>query len=307
MIYTLTLNPSIDYIVGIDNLETGKVNRNSYDKILPGGKGINVSIVLSNCGVKSCALGFVGGFSGEYIKKAVKKAGVKTDFVLLKNGISRINVKIKAEEETEINASGPEISDYDKSRLEKKLRKIKSGDFLVLAGSVPKGFGKDFYSNIMKSLPENLNVVVDAEGELLTNTLKYRPFLVKPNIFELEQIFGVKISHKAEIVKYAKELQNMGAKNVIVSMGGDGAVFLTEEGKCMFSPAPKGKVINTTGSGDSTVAGFLYSISKKMNFEDAFLFAVSCGSACAFSENLAEFHNVVKIFENIKENIEYFN
>jgi len=305
MIYTLTLNPSIDYIMGVDSFEMGKVNRNSYEKILPGGKGINVSIVLNNLGKDTCAMGFVGGFTGDYIKNAVEEYGVKTDFVLLKNGISRINTKIKSELETEINGIGPEISESEKNELIKKLEKIKDGDTLVLAGSVPKGFGKEFYSDIMSKISENVNVVVDAEGKLLENTLKNKPFLIKPNNFELEQFFGVKIEEKSEIVKYAKELQKLGAKNVFVSMGGDGGIFVCQDGKAFFSPAPKGKVINTTGSGDSAVAGFLFEYDNSKDFEKAFLMGIAGGSASAFSENLGKKEEILNIFENIKENMEY--
>lgn len=297
MIYTLTLNPSIDYIVGIDEFETGKVNRTAYEKILPGGKGINVSIVLKNLGTDSCALGFVGGFSGEYIRQAVEEHGVKTDFVILQKGISRINTKIKAEEETEINAKGPKIEEKEVELLMEKIRNINDGDVLVLAGSVPKGFGKDFYSEIMKELSsKNVKIVVDAEGELLTNTLQYKPFLIKPNNFELEGIFGVKICSKDETVKYAKELQKMGARNVIVSLGGDGGILVAEDGKVFFTEVPKGKVINTTGCGDSVVAGFIHEFENSENYEKSFLMGISSGSAGAFSENLAQKEDILNVY-----------
>lgn len=297
MIYTLTLNPSIDYIVGLDDLETGKVNRAVYDKILPGGKGINVSIVLKNLGTDSCALGFVGGFSGDYIKKAVEEHGVKTDFVTLKKATSRINIKIKAEEETEINAKGPEISENEVEILMDKIRNINDGDVLVLAGSVPKGFGKDFYSEIMKELSsKNIKIIVDAEGELLKNTLQYKPFLIKPNNFELEGIFGVKIDSKEETVKYAKELRKMGARNVIVSLGGDGGILVSEDGKVFFTEAPRGKVVNTTGCGDSVVAGFIHEFENSKNNEKAFLMGISSGSAGAFSENLAQKEDIFNVY-----------
>lgn len=297
MIYTLTLNPSIDYIVGIDEFETGKVNRTAYEKILPGGKGINVSIVLKNLGTDSCALGFVGGFSGEYIRQAVEEHGVKTDFVILQKGISRINTKIKAEEETEINAKGPKIEEKEVELLMEKIRNINDGDVLVLAGSVPKGFGKDFYSEIMKELSsKNVKIIVDAEGELLTNTLQYKPFLIKPNNFELEGIFGVKICSKDETVKYARELQKMGARNVIVSLGGDGGILVAEDGKVFFTEVPKGKVINTTGCGDSVVAGFIHEFENSENYEKSFLMGISSGSAGAFSENLAQKEDILNVY-----------
>jgi len=300
MIYTLTLNPSIDYIVGFDSLEIGKVNRTSYEKILPGGKGINVSIVLKNLGTDSCALGFVGGFSGEYIRNAVENSGVKTDFVTLGNGISRINTKIKAEEETEINAKGPDISANEIELLLDKIRKINDGDVLVLAGSVPRGFGKEFYAEIMKELSSrDIKIVVDAEGELLKNTLQYEPFLIKPNNFELEGIFGVEIHSKEETIEYAKKLQKMGAKNVIVSLGGDGGILVSEDGNVFLTEAPKGKVVNTTGCGDSVVAGFVFEFENSKDYEKAFLMGISCGSAGAFSENLAQKEDVFRIYNSL--------
>ncbi len=307
MIYTLTLNPSIDYIMGVENLTLGEVNRSGYEKILPGGKGINVSIVLKNLGKDSCAMGFIGGFTGNYIKEEIEKSGVKTDFVLLKNGISRINTKVKSHEETEINGMGPEISEDEKDELIEKLKKIKGGDILVLAGSVPRGFGKDFYLEIMSKIPENVKVVVDAEGDLLKNTLHRRPFLIKPNIFELCQIAGKNLENLSDIKSAAFELRKMGARNVLVSMGGDGALFVSEKNECMFCSAPKGKVVNSTGSGDSLVAGFLWVAEESEDFERAFLMGISSGSACAFSENLAEFKNTVEIYDEIKGNIECFD
>ena len=305
MIYTLTLNPSIDFIIGVDGFEQGKVNRTTYDKMLPGGKGINVSIVLNNLGVETCTLGFVGGFTGEYIKNEIKKYGVKTDFVELDDCISRINVKIKSSEETEINASGPFVNDEKQEMLLKKIGNMGKGDVLVLAGSVPKGFEKTFYSDIISEISPEVLVVVDAEGELLTNSLKNRPFLIKPNNFELEGIFGVKINSKSEIVEYGRKLQKMGARNILVSMGGDGGIFICEDGRAFFSEAPKGKVINTTGAGDSTVAGFLAEFQKSGNYEKAFLFALSSGSASAFSEELATESEVLKLFEKISDKLKY--
>ncbi|MBQ7097971.1 MAG: 1-phosphofructokinase [Clostridia bacterium] len=305
MIYTLTLNPSIDYIIGVDNIEYGRVNRTSYEKILPGGKGINVSIVLNNLGVCSCALGFVGGFTGEYIKNALEESGVETDFVLLEKGVSRINTKIKSNEETEINAAGPEITDSEKAELMSKIKNIKDNDILVLAGSVPKGLGKDFYSEIMEVLKEkDVKIVVDAEGDLLKNTLKHRPFLIKPNNFELEGFFGVKINTLDETVKYAKELQKIGARNIFVSMGGDGGIFVCEDGNAFYSEAPKGRVINTTGSGDSAVAGFIFEYEKSNNFKDAFIMGISAGSASAFSENLAKKDEICDVFRKLTDKCE---
>ncbi len=305
MIYTLTLNPSIDYIVGVENIEYGKVNRSCYEKLLPGGKGINVSIVLKNLGICSCALGFVGGFTGEYIKNNLEDFGVETDFVWLEKGLSRINTKIKADVETEINGQGPEISDNEKALLFEKLKSLKKGDVLVLAGSVPKGLGKEFYSEIMRKInTDEIRVVVDSEGELLRNTLKHRPFLIKPNNFELEGFFGVKINSLEDTVEYAKKLQNEGAKNVFVSMGGDGGIFVCEDGQVFYSQAPKGKVINTTGAGDSAVAGFIFEYEKSENFKDAFIMGISAGSASAFSENLAKNDEICDVFYKMTDKCE---
>lgn len=308
MIYTLTLNPSIDYIMGVENIEYGKVNRASYEKILPGGKGINVSIVLKNLGIDSCALGFVGGFTGEYIKKAVEEFGVETDFISIKEGISRINTKIKADIETEINGQGPIVSENEKALLFEKLNFLKKGDVLVLAGSVPKGFGKEFYSDIMSKInTDEIKVVVDAEGELLRNTLKHKPFLIKPNNFELEGFFGVKIKTIDETAEYAKKLRAEGAKNVFVSMGGNGGLFVCEDGKVFYSAAPKGKVINTTGAGDSAVAGFIFEYENSKSFKDAFMMGISAGSASAFSENLAKKEEICDVFHKMTDKCETLN
>ena len=305
MIYTLTLNPSIDYIIGVENIEYGKVNRTSYEKILPGGKGINVSIVLKNLGICSCAMGFIGGFTGEYIKKAVEEFGVETDFISIKDGVSRINTKIKADVETEINGQGPIVSENEKVLLFEKLKSLKKGDVLVLAGSVPKGFGKEFYSELMSKInTDEIKVVVDAEGELLRNTLKYKPFLIKPNNFELEGFFGVKIKSLDETVEYAKKPQIEGARNVFVSMGGDGGIFVCEDGEAFYSKAPKGKVINTTGAGDSAVAGFICEFENSGNYERAFLMGISAGSASAFSENLAKKDEICDVFHKMTDKCE---
>ena len=308
MIYTLTLNPSIDHIIGVENIEYGKVNRTSYEKIMPGGKGINVSIVLKNLGICSCALGFVGGFTGEYIKNAVEEFGVETDFISIKNGISRINTKIKADIETEINGQGPIVSESEKALLFEKLKSLKKGDVLVLAGSVPIGFGKEFYSEIMSKInTDEIKVVVDAEGELLKNTLKHRPFLIKPNNFELEGFFGVKINSIDETAEYAKKLRSEGARNIFVSMGGDGGIFVCENGQIFYSEAPKGKVINTTGAGDSAVAGFIFEYERSENFKNAFITGISAGSASAFSENLAKKDEICDVFRKMTDKCKILN
>ena len=257
MIYTVTFNPSLDYIVRLDNFTAGAINRVNYEQVLAGGKGINVSIVLKNMGHDNSALGFVAGFTGEEIKRQLKEFGVKSDFVQLDEGFSRINVKAKASTETEINGQGPDISEAKQAELFAQLDKLVEGDTLVLAGSIPKTLPDDIYQRIMARLDgKGIRIVVDAEKKLLLNVLQYHPFLIKPNNHELGDMFGVKLTTDEEIITYAKKLQEKGAQNVLISMAGDGAILLTAEGKSFKCPAPKGKLINSVGAGDSMVAGF---------------------------------------------------
>lgn len=280
MIYTLTFNPSLDYIVYVENYHEGEVNRASAAEIVPGGKGINVSLVLKNLGIDSVALGFVGGFVGEEIERLLAMQGIKTDFVHLV-GNSRINVKLKAGKETEINASGPSIDKMDE--LYARVDELKGGDFLVIAGSasVPT-----VYADIMKRLSHGVKVVVDAEGELLKNTLAYKPFLIKPNHHELGAVFGRELKTKEEIAECAAVLRERGAQNVFVSMAGDGGVLVSDSG-VKFCSAPKGKVINSTGAGDSAVAGFIAGFIETGDIEKAFIKGICTGSASAFSHGLA--------------------
>ncbi len=298
MIYTLTLNPSLDYIMNVMDFTTGAVNRTCAEKYLPGGKGINVSIVLSNLGVPTKVLGFLAGFIGEEIERSLCAMGVATDFVHLPGGISRINVKIKADEETEINAKGPAIDVQSMDALYSKLGNISDGDYIVLAGSVPKGMSENIYCDIMKYLEQkNVHIVVDAEKQLLVNTLEYKPFLIKPNHHELGDIFGTKLTQPEEIAEYARKLQHMGAVNVLVSMGGDGGVLISENGDTYFCPAPSGNVINSTGAGDSSVAGFVSAYSHSGDYKTAFAYALCAGSASAFSENLATADEIQSLFK----------
>lgn len=297
MIYTVTLNPCLDYIMKTENLKQGKTNRSNHQEIYPGGKGINVSIVLNNLGVDTKALGFVAGFTGEEIVKRVKESGVKSDFITLENGISRINVKIKDNEETEINASGPEVTEKDFEKLLQKLDELKADDTLVLTGNVPKGMDEMVYARIMGKC-KNTVTVVDACGNLLKNTLKYNPFLIKPNIAELEEIFGCEIAI-ADVKTYAEKLQDMGAKNVLVSFGADGAGLLTETGEYITCPAPEGTLVNSVGSGDSMVAGFLCEYLKSGNYKDALCLAVAAGSASAFMPHLADKDAILQQKEQI--------
>lgn len=288
LIYTVTFNPALDYIVRMDSLQKGAINRASYENVLPGGKGINVSIVLKNLGYENVALGFLAGFTGEAIRSAVEAFGVRSDFVKLEAGFSRINAKVKAQEETEINGQGPDISREKQEELFKKLDKLKEGDVLVLAGSIPKTLPDDMYEQIMKRLAgRGIRILVDTEKKLLRNVLRYHPFLIKPNHHELGDIFGITLKTEEEILIYAKKLQEMGARNVLISMAGDGALFLGEDGSFYKSPAPKGVLINSVGAGDSMVAGFLAGFLASGDFKKAFLMGVATGSASAFSENLA--------------------
>ncbi|MBE6091768.1 1-phosphofructokinase [Selenomonas ruminantium] len=301
MIYTVTFNPSLDYIVRLDNFTAGEINRVNYEQVLAGGKGINVSIVLKNLGHDNAALGFVAGFTGEEIKRQLKEFGVTSDFVQLDEGFSRINVKAKAKTETEINGQGPDISEAKQAELFAQLDKLVEGDTLVLAGSIPKTLPDDIYQRIMARLDgKGIRIVVDAEKKLLLNVLQYHPFLIKPNNHELGDMFGVKLTTDEEIITYAKKLQEKGAQNVLISMAGDGAILLTAEGKSFKCPAPKGKLINSVGAGDSMVAGFITGyMESDGDFETAFHWGVATGSASAFSENLATRPEVEALLKTI--------
>ena len=301
MIYTVTFNPSLDYIVRLDSFTAGQINRVNYEQVLAGGKGINVSIVLKNMGHDNSALGFVAGFTGEEIKRQLKEFGVKSDFVQLDEGFSRINVKAKASTETEINGQGPDISEAKQAELFAQLDKLVEGDTLVLAGSIPKTLPDDIYQRIMARLDgKGIRIVVDAEKKLLLNVLQYHPFLIKPNNHELGDMFGVKLTTDEEIITYAKKLQEKGAQNVLISMAGDGAILLTAEGKSFKCPAPKGKLINSVGAGDSMVAGFITGyMESDGDFETAFHWGVATGSASAFSENLATRPEVEALLKTI--------
>ena len=289
MIYTVTFNPSLDYIVRLDQFTAGEINRVNYEQVLAGGKGINVSIVLHNLGHESTALGFVAGFTGDEIERQLDAFSVRHDFVRLDAGFSRINVKAKAQSETEINGQGPDISEAKQQELFAQLDRLGAGDTLVLAGSIPKTLPDDIYERIMARLAgRGIRIVVDAEKKLLLNVLKYHPFLIKPNNHELGDMFGVTLKTDEEILTYAKKLQEKGAENVLISMAGNGAILLTADGKSYKSPAPKGKLVNSVGAGDSMVAGFLTGcIEHADDLAEAFALGVATGSASAFSENLA--------------------
>ena len=293
MIYTVTFNPSLDYIIRVDDFRTGQINRTAREMILPGGKGVNVSIVLSNLGHDSKALGFTAGIIGEDLEDLLQKSGVSTDFIRVKNGCSRINVKMRSDTETEINGQGPVIEEDEIQQLFARLDQIESGDYLVISGSVPNTLPSDMYEQIMQRLEgRGVRIVVDAEKDLMTRVLEYRPFLVKPNHLELGGIFGVSLVSQAEVLPYAERLQSMGARNVLVSMAGEGAVLLSESGEVFRAPAPKGALVNSVGAGDSMVAGFLAGWIEQGSYDSAFRMGLCAGSASAFSDQLAKRHEV---------------
>lgn len=297
MIWTLTVNPSLDYNIQIDELALGSVNRSKTESITAGGKGLNVSMVLKNLGVQSTALAFTGGWTGVKIESLLSRMGIATDFVYLDKGDSRINVKIKAAEETEINAGGPVIQESEVAQLMKKLEGLKDGDVLVLAGSIPSSLPKDFYTCIMKFLSsKKIDFVVDASGELLLESIECHPFLIKPNNHELGELFGIEIQSQEEALVYAEKLAEKGARNVLVSLAEKGAVLLAENGSQYYVPAPKGTVVNSVGAGDSMVAGFLAGWCEKKDYEHALKMGICAGSASAFSSGLATMGKVQELF-----------
>lgn len=301
MIYTVTLNPAIDYVIKVDNFETGIVNRTKQENMFFGGKGINVSNVLKTLGEKSTALGFIAGFTGKAIKEGLEAKGLKTDFVEVA-GLSRINVKMKSDNETEINGMGPQIKDAQVQALLGKLDNLKDGDILVLSGSIPGSMPDDIYEKIMEYVKsKNVLIVVDATNNLLMKCLKHHPFLIKPNNHELAEIFNVEIKNKEDVVVYAKKLQTMGAKNVLVSMAGDGAVLVDQNNDVHITSAPKGEVKNSVGAGDSMVAGFIYGYIKTNDFKTALKQATATGSATAFSEDLASKEKIDELLKTISE------
>lgn len=293
MIYTITFNPALDYIAQVENFKIGEINRTKTETILPGGKGLNVSIVLKNLGIENTALGFISGFTGEELKRKIEAQGVKTDFVKVKEGITRINLKIssineKKVEETALNGVGPLITEDDIETLMEKLQKMSTEDLVILSGSIPKNIDNTIYEKICKKLNEKgITFIVDSTQELLMNILKYHPFLIKPNKEELEETLNCKISTKEDIIYATKKLKKLGAQNVLVSLGNDGALLLTKEDKIYYSKAPKGQVVNTVGAGDSMVAGFLAGYYQTKDYEYALKTGVATGSASAFSTQLA--------------------
>ena len=287
MIYTVTFSPAIDYVVDLTNFQIGEINRTQQEQAFPGGKGINVSLVLANLGKSSVATGFLGGFTGAFIKEELAKRHIESGFIEV-NGLTRINVKIRAGKETAINGQGPHITDEDIEKLISQLEKLTKDDLLVISGTVPKSLPSNIYEMILERISGNgAEVIVDATKEILLNTLKYHPLLVKPNKEELEEMFNVSINNDAELIENASKLIKLGARNVIVSLGGDGALLVGEGLTPELRKAPQGKVVNTVGAGDSLVAGFIAEYLDSRNIAKAFKQGIATGSASAFSEYLA--------------------
>lgn len=298
MIYTVTFNPAIDYVMSVGDIDEGKTNRSEKEEFFFGGKGINVSFVLNSLGVDNVALGFIGGFTGNALKEMVEKSGVKTDFIFLKEGNTRINVKLSGKKETEINGKGPEIPNEALTELKSKLDTLKKGDTLVLAGSIPSSLPADVYEKILSRLEgRGIRFIVDAAGKLLTDVLKYKPFLIKPNLQELEEIFRVKLDSEEKIIDYAERLRKQGAENVLVSMGAEGAVLLAADGKIYKRKAFKIERVNSVGAGDSMIAGFIAGCEK--GYEYALLLGTASGGATASEKGLATKEDIFRLLETV--------
>lgn len=300
MIYTVTFNPSLDYIVSVTDFKLGLTNRTDSELLLPGGKGINVSQVLMNLGIESTALGFVAGFTGDELVRRLEKTGIQSGFIRIDEGLTRINLKLKSIDGTEINGQGPVISEEKVQMLMARLDSLGEEDVLFLSGSIPASMPDDAYQKIMERLEgKKVQIVVDATKELLLNVLPYRPFLIKPNNHELGEIFGVELKSRKEVVPYGRKLQERGAQNVLISMAGEGAVLIAEDGTVYDAPAPSGKLVNGVGAGDSMVAGFMAGWLEKQDYEYAFHMGVAAGSASAFSNNLATKEEIQKVYEQV--------
>ena len=301
MIYTVTLNPSIDYVIKVDKLTTGNINRVNEEHVSPGGKGINVTRILKNLDNDNIALGFVSGFTGDYIINSLQELNLKSDFIKVKEGFTRINVKVKSEEETEINGQGPKISEEELNQFYKVIDKLVDGDILILSGSIPSCLDERLYESIMKKVEDrDIKVIVDATKNLLLNVLKYKPFLIKPNNHELAEMFNVELNSTEDVVFYARKLKEMGAQNVLISMGKDGALLVTENDEIFASSVAKGEVVNSVGAGDSMVAGFIAGYLKSNSYEEALRLGAASGGATAFSSDLATREFIDKLVDEIK-------
>ncbi|MDD7674293.1 MAG: 1-phosphofructokinase [Oscillospiraceae bacterium] len=300
MVYTVTFNPSLDYIVDVEDFRLGMTNRTCSEQMMAGGKGINVSIVLQNLGIENTALGFIAGFTGEEIRRQVAEMGIRAQFISIPEGISRINLKLRSIDGTEINGMGPSIGRAQLDALYEKLDTLTDKDTLVLAGSIPASMPSSIYSDIMERLyARGVTFVVDATKQLLLNVLRYRPFLIKPNNHELGELFGVTLSTREAVIPYARKLQEQGARNVLISMAGQGAVLVAEDGSVHLTPAPKGTLVNAVGAGDSMVAGFLAGWQERHDYGHAFRMGVAAGSASAFSRYLATREEVERVFAQL--------
>lgn len=305
MVYTVTFNPSLDYIISLQGFQMGMTNRTREEQMLPGGKGINVSTVLHNLGIENTALGFTAGFTGQEIERMVNEIGFQCDFIKTRTGFSRINVKLKDYDGTEINGMGPVIQKEEAEALMEKLRGLQEGDVLVLAGSIPESLPDSIYRDILAELQgKGIFFIVDATKDLLLNVLEYHPFLIKPNNHELGEIFDVELKTRESVIPYAKKLQEEGARNVLVSMAGEGAVLVAETGEVYMLPAPKGKLVNAVGAGDSMVAGFVAGWLEYQSYIHAFRMGVAAGSASAFSELLATREEIQGIYRQLEKEIE---
>ncbi|WP_415990189.1 1-phosphofructokinase [Intestinibacter bartlettii] len=301
MIYTVTLNPSIDYVIKVDKMTTGNINRVNEEHVYPGGKGINVTRILKSLDNDNIALGFVSGFTGDYIINSLQELNLKSDFIKVKEGFTRINVKVKSEEETEINGQGPKISEEELNQFYKVIDKLVDGDILILSGSIPSCLDERLYESIMKKVEDrDIKVIVDATKNLLLNVLKYKPFLIKPNNYELAEMFNVELNSTEDVVFYARKLKEMGAQNVLISMGKDGALLVTENDEVFASSVAKGEVINSVGAGDSMVAGFIAGYLKSNSYEEALRLGAASGGATAFSSDLATREFIDKLVDEIK-------
>lgn len=297
MVYTVTLNPALDYVMRVEKIRFDDINRSYFEDLHYGGKGINVSVMLTRLGVPNKALGFIAGFTGERLRELLCAENVDCEFLRLSDGSTRINVKIESDTELDINARGPQIYETDIDKLISEMSEIKKDDYLVLAGSIPENLPSDTYGRILASLNDRgINFVVDAAGDLLLNVLKYKPFLIKPNHHELGDIFGVKIENDEDVIKYAGKLKQMGAKNVLVSCGSKGATLFDENGNVTNVGIVEGKVVNTVGSGDSMVAGFLAGYIDTGDYKQALRLGTACGNATAFSKNLADIQHIQNVF-----------
>ena len=300
MVYTVTFNPSLDYIVDVEDFRLGMTNRTCSEQMMAGGKGINVSIVLQNLGIENTALGFIAGFTGEEIRRQVAEMGIRAQFISIPEGISRINLKLRSIDGTEINGMGPTIGQAQLDALYEKLDTLTDKDTLVLAGSIPASMPSSIYCDIMERLyAKGVTFVVDATKQLLLNVLRYKPFLIKPNNHELGELFGVTLSTREAVVPYARRLQERGARNVLISMAGQGAVLVAEDGSVHLTPAPKGTLVNAVGAGDSMVAGFLAGWQEQHDYGHAFRMGVAAGSASAFSRYLATREEVERVYAQL--------